>query len=252
VLRENISYRPDRIIEIFGVGNHTAAVRDSELPGLAGNPHALAERVYGLGNPVKARELGSTRPDDGYFFRGGGLLQTTGGGNYRRLGDRVGVDFYADPDLTCDPQYALQPALDEWSDGQLNDAADRNDIRSITRVINGDYIGLTERQRWFDLIWPIATGSGEAPPAWRAATPDDDTRWPQESLNHLGAQPQILVDGRYGPATTEQSNGSNASLASPSTASPATSLEPRSGCASQRHDGRRAHPDEKPKRLHRD
>jgi putative chitinase len=203
VLRENLRYTtPQRILDIFGVGHHSAAIRPEELPGLVGNPEALAERVYGLGNPLKADELGNTRPGDGYLFRGGGVLQTTGGANYKHMGDRVGADFYGTPDLIVDPRYALQPALFEWSDKDLNAAADRNDIRTITRAINGGYIGLAGRQHWFDTIWPVASGSATPPPAWQAAAADDSTRWLQESLNHLGVQPQLLVDGRYGPATT--------------------------------------------------
>src|SRR5258708_5539384 len=42
---ENMSYRAPRILEIFGVGKHSAAVRPEEADGLAGNPPALAERV---------------------------------------------------------------------------------------------------------------------------------------------------------------------------------------------------------------
>ena len=55
------------------------------MAGLLGNPEALAERVYGLGNPGKAKELGNTIAGDGYRYRGGGVLQTTGGANYRRM-----------------------------------------------------------------------------------------------------------------------------------------------------------------------
>src|SRR5215208_256969 len=48
ILFENLSYKtPARLMEIFGVGRHSAAIRESELPDLLGNPKALAERVYG-------------------------------------------------------------------------------------------------------------------------------------------------------------------------------------------------------------
>jgi putative chitinase len=203
VLFENLSYTtPERLLQIFGVGNHSAAVRPEEVPGLLRNPEALAERVYGLGNPRKARELGNTRPGDGFKYRGGGVLQTTGGGNYQRMGDRAGVDFFADPNLIVAPEHALKPALQEWAEGRLNAAADRNDIRTITKVINGGFNGLDERQAWFDRIWPIASGAAAPPPAWEAAEADDNTRWLQQALNTLGVRPPLDVDGRYGPATT--------------------------------------------------
>jgi putative chitinase len=204
VLFEEMGYRTaSRLLEIFGVGNHSAAIRPDEVDGLLGNAPALAERVYGLGNPRKAQELGNTRSGDGYRFRGGGVLQTTGGSNYRRMGEKSGVDFYGDPNLIVDPAHALKPALHEWAEGNLNAAADVNDLRKITRVINGGYNGLRERQEWFDRIWPLANGSSATPPAWTSAAADEDTRWLQQSLNDLGAEPAILIDGRYGPATTE-------------------------------------------------
>jgi putative chitinase len=202
VLFENLRYTTAaRLLKIFGVGNHSAAIRPEEAPEYLNNAEKLAERVYGLGNPRKARELGNTRPGDGYRYRGGGLMQTTGGDAYRRMGEKAGADFHGDPDLIVDPQYAVKPALYEWQEGNLNQYADRNDIRTITRVINGGYNGLAERQALFDEIWPIANNDDDPTPAWRNASTDEDTRWLQQALNDLGVDPQLLVDGRYGPGT---------------------------------------------------
>ncbi len=199
---ENLRYTTAaRLSEIFGIGRHSAAIRPEEVPGLLGNAKALAERVYGLGNPRKARELGNEREGDGFLYRGGGLLQTTGGGNYRRMGDRCGIDLHGDPELVVSPDHALKPALQEWSDGNLNLAADRNDIEAITRRINGGFNGLEDRRRWFAKVWPLANGGGRPPPAWQAADESTDTRWLQQALNDLGAAPALTVDGKAGPAT---------------------------------------------------
>jgi len=48
--------------------------------------------------------------------------------------------------------WALKPALYEWDEGNLNEYADRNDIRTITRVINGGYNELVARQALFNEI----------------------------------------------------------------------------------------------------
>jgi putative chitinase len=53
VLRENMNYQAARLVEIFGVHRHSAAVTAEEAAQLAGHPEAIAERVYGLGNPRK-------------------------------------------------------------------------------------------------------------------------------------------------------------------------------------------------------
>jgi putative chitinase len=158
VLFESLNYStPERLLEIFGVDQHSAAVRPEEVAGLLRNEEALAERVYGLGNPSKARELGNTRPGDAFKYRGGGVLQTTGGANYKRMGEKAGVDFFGNPLLIVAAEHALKPALHEWAEGNLNEAADRNDIRRITKVINGGFNGLDERQAWFDKVSPLAS-----------------------------------------------------------------------------------------------
>jgi putative chitinase len=172
LLWENLTYtKVARILAIFGVGRHSAAVRPNEAPGLVRNPQALAERVYGLGNPRMARALGNTKPGDGYRYRGGGMLQTTGGANYRKMGALAGADFYGKPDLIVTPEHALQPALHLWARADLNAAADKNDIRTITKAINGGMIGLAQRQAWFEKVWPLASGGMALPDAAGAAAP---------------------------------------------------------------------------------
>lgn len=155
VLRENMNYRAPRILEIFGVGRHSARVTPAEAATLANNPEALAERVYGLGNPRKARELGNTDRGDGFRYRGNGILQTTGRGAHRTAGEAVGLDFEGHPELVTAAEHALKPALHEWTAGNLNRFADRDDIRTITRRINGGLIGFEERQAFFRRIRPL-------------------------------------------------------------------------------------------------
>jgi predicted chitinase len=80
-----MSYNAPRLLEVFGAGRHSAGITPGEAQALARRPEAIAERVYGLGNPSKARELGNTQSGDGFRYRGGGLMQTTGRANYRWL-----------------------------------------------------------------------------------------------------------------------------------------------------------------------
>ena len=157
VLRESMSYSVPRMLEIFGVGRHSAKITAAEAPGLAHNEQALAERVYGLGNPSKAAELGNTQPGDGFRYRGNGVLQTTGRGAHRRMGQACGVDFEGSPDLVTVPEHALKPALQEWSDGNLNRFADQNDIRTITLRINGGLNGFEERKAFFAQLLPLVS-----------------------------------------------------------------------------------------------
>jgi putative chitinase len=155
VLRESMDYRAERILVIFGQGRHSAKVTPGEAAALAHNEPALAERVYGLGNPRKARELGNTEPGDGFRYRGNGILQMTGRDAHRRRGRANGLDFEGHPELATLPEHALKPALQEWADGRLNVAADRDDVKRITRVINGGENGLPERRAFFAKLFPL-------------------------------------------------------------------------------------------------
>ncbi len=153
--RESGAYSAQRLKEVFGPQKSSAALTDAECRDLAYKPQAIFERVYGLGNPKKAKDLGNTQPGDGYRYRGNGLLQTTGRGNHRRMGEKCGLDFEAHPELVLSAEHALKPALAEWSGGNLNVAADRSDIVAITKKINGGLNGLDSRKVWFGRIRPL-------------------------------------------------------------------------------------------------
>lgn len=203
ILRENMNYSARRMIQIFGVGQHSAAVTAAEASRLAGDPPAIAERVYGLGNPRKARELGNTNPGDGFLYRGNGVLQTTGRGSHKRIGNAAGVNFEDNPGLVTDPEHALKPALIEWTQNNLNSFADRNDIRTITRKINGGFNGLSERETWFDRVWLLLKNANDPVEAFEIGDGEADVKQLQEDLNDLGADPKLVVDGRYGPNTKQ-------------------------------------------------
>ncbi len=201
ILRESMNYSASRLFEIFGVNRHSASVTREEAERLARKQEDIAERVYGLGNPRKARELGNTQAGDGFRYRGNGVLQTTGRGNHQRMGALVGVDFEGNPALVIAPEHALKPALHEWTEGNLNRFADKNDIRTITRRINGGFNGLADREAWFRKLWPLLKTDDLPNEPFEAGAEDDDVKQLQQDLNDLGADPQLIVDGRMGNNT---------------------------------------------------
>jgi putative chitinase len=194
---ESGNYSAARLLQIFGAGKHSACVTPEEAERLARNGPAIFERVYGLGNPRKARELGNTAPGDGFRYRGKGLMQTTGRANYRRIGQKCGVDFESHPQLVLVAEHALKPALMEWSEGQLNDAADRDDIRAITRRINGGYNGLADRQAWFAKLKPLIDrvdlSGPQAQPGYETPAPPVPAPRPKAAARNAGIAAGVMA-----------------------------------------------------------
>jgi putative chitinase len=111
--------------------------------------NALEE--YASGEDYEWRDdLGNTQPGDGVRFKGRGLIQVTGRTNYGECGQALGVDLISNPKRLADPDLASRSAGWYWSTRQLNGDADRDDVRTVTRVINGGYNGLDDRMQLLD------------------------------------------------------------------------------------------------------
>lgn len=91
-------------------------------------------------------DLGNTQPGDGRLFKGRGVLQVTGRANYRRFGRAIGIDIEQHPLIAAVPSISLHLALEYWQDRKLNSFADADDLRGITKRINGGYNGLSDRE----------------------------------------------------------------------------------------------------------
>lgn len=103
---------------------------------------------YASGGAYEGRvDLGNTSPGDGVKYKGHGLIQTTGKTNHFRVADYFGVPHEGIVVWLQTPEGSARSAGLFWRDHGLNQSADANDIRANTRVINGGYNGLNERDR---------------------------------------------------------------------------------------------------------
>ena len=91
------------------------------------------------------KDLGNTEPGDGVKFKGRGLIQITGRANYKAVGDALQYDFINNPEHLEKPGAAVMSAGWFWNSRKLNDYADRDDFKGITKRINGGYNGLEDR-----------------------------------------------------------------------------------------------------------
>lgn len=97
------------------------------------------------------KDLGNAEPGDGKRFKGRGPIQLTGRANYRRYGKLLGLDLEAHPELAALPSAGFRIAGLFWREKTLNEAADRQDFRLITKRINGGINGWRERLRYYGL-----------------------------------------------------------------------------------------------------
>ena len=95
-------------------------------------------------------DLGNTEPGDGVRFKGRGLIQLTGRYNYERYAEFADIDTSKPdwPELLSTPEHALRVAIWFWEQRGLADKADHDDVKGITRAINGGYNGLEDREEY--------------------------------------------------------------------------------------------------------
>lgn len=109
-------------------------------------------RELATGDAYEGRQdLGNTEPGDGRRYKGRGLIQITGRANYKACGDALGMDLVGHPELLEEPTNAALSAAWFWDSRNLNELADRGDIRAITKKINGGLTGYQDRLSYLAL-----------------------------------------------------------------------------------------------------
>lgn len=142
---ENLNYSPQRLPQVWP--SRFKPKGPLEPSDYAHNPQKLANMVYG-------GRMGNTESNDGYAYRGRGLLQLTGKDSYSevtanlRESDPGAPDFTASPDEVISAGWALAVAAVEWANKGCNALADTDNVKRITQAINGGSIGLAERMEW--------------------------------------------------------------------------------------------------------
>jgi putative chitinase len=113
--------------------------------------HFRTMREYASGSEYEGRkDLGNVRRGDGVRYKGRGPIQLTGRANYASYGEILGVDLINHPELAETAEIGVKIACEYWKQKNLNAWADRDDIRTITRRINGGYNGLASREAMYE------------------------------------------------------------------------------------------------------
>ena len=139
-LKENLNYRAASLCKVF-----PKYFTETSAQSFAGKQEAIANRVYAnrMGN-------GPEESGDGYRYCGRGLIQLTGKDNYQNFADSLEINIEELPEYLGTFEGAVQSACWFWENNNLNQWADKGDIVTLTKRINGGTIGLEDRIKHYE------------------------------------------------------------------------------------------------------
>lgn len=157
-LEEGLNYKVQGLIDTFGLDRISVeeASRFGRKAGQIANKVAIANTVYG-GSWGK-QHLGNIHPNDGWEFRGAGPIQMTGRGNITAFTDYFNGKFKT----TYTPELMASRMRADLATGihsacwifaiskKLIDEAERDEMRTIIKKINGGYLGEEKRMAFYE------------------------------------------------------------------------------------------------------
>jgi len=140
-LKENLNYRAESLTRVWPrlFPNIDIARQYAQ------QPEKIANRAYGsrMGN-------GPEESGDGWRYCGRGLIQLTGKQNYQNFADSIETPVEDVPAFLATFEGAVQSACWFWEANNLNQFADKGDILTMTKRINGGTIGLEDRKKHYE------------------------------------------------------------------------------------------------------
>lgn len=142
-IKENLNYRPATLVTLFKkYFDLETATRYCAMPD---KQAAIANRIYAnrMGN-------GPEESGDGYKYCGRGLIQLTGKDNYSRYAQSLEISVEEASEHLTTFEGCVQSAAWFWEANNLNQWADKGDILTLTKRINGGTIGLEDRIKHYN------------------------------------------------------------------------------------------------------
>ena len=150
LMQENLNYSAKGLVGTFKKYFPTEALAKP----YERKPEMIANRVYAnrMGN-------GDEASGEGWYFRGRGIVQITGKNNYTKCSQSLFESnvLVENPDLLLETEYAIHSACWFWSAARLNELADIGDMKTMTKRINGGFIGLEDRIHHYNHAIEILT-----------------------------------------------------------------------------------------------
>jgi putative chitinase len=205
IMEENLNYSEKALNAVFGryfgPGKRDAAE-------YARNPEKIANYVYMDEFRSKGGQMGNVQEGDGYRFRGRGLKQLTGRNNYTAFAKSIGMTAEEAAEYVSTFKGAVESACWFWDKNKLNSIAEGDDVKAMTKKINGGTIGLEDRQKRYSKAMEILGMSAD-----QFDSTEDDA---EEIIDDIGVLRKgckgdgvkimqkalgITADGDFGPGT---------------------------------------------------
>ena len=140
-LKENLNYKAESLTKTFSKYFKTL----DEAKAYEKRPEKIANKVYAnrMGN-------GDEASGDGFRYLGRGLIQLTGKNNYTLFAAAIDTPLEEIPEYLQTFEGAVQSACWFWEQNNLNQWADKKDIMTLTKRINGGTIGLEDRIKHYN------------------------------------------------------------------------------------------------------
>lgn len=108
--------------------------------------HFRTTTEYASGKAYEGRkDLGNTHKGDGVKFKGRGLIQLTGRHNYTEAAKYFDQPFVDEPVKVASFPWAASVSARWWKANGCNQIADKDDVRAVTKRVNGGLNGLDSR-----------------------------------------------------------------------------------------------------------
>ncbi len=155
ILREDMAYKSVSRVRAVWPARTRRLTNEWIQQNLLSNPKRIAGWAYGgrMGNEPWPSQ-------DGYDYRGGGWIQTTGRYAVEKYCRKIGVKPH--PGILDDVETTLRFACFEWKEAGCGAYACANDIESVSKIINTGSAksgikpnGMPDRRLWFRKAWAV-------------------------------------------------------------------------------------------------
>jgi len=143
--KENLNYSAEALLRVFPKYFDATSAKLYEH-----KEEMIANKVY-------ANRMGNGPSSTGESFKyiGRGFLQLTGKNNASAISKDFGVEFVKNPALLEQDNYVFASAGWYWNNSKLNNWADKDDVTTVTKLINGGTNGLADRKKYLDIAKKI-------------------------------------------------------------------------------------------------